>query len=152
MSNRGGSSRLFIRLGFLVVLGAIAVIVAMNVKSPLAVTESEVKQMVRDKTLVGLTLSEAAKKLQHEPPDTVDGMVVFEFANVDGWNGGSVVADVMNGKVTAASWLSPGQKIDEGSDVRQDQGNGTDGGVAQGQGAPTGIRAKNQTSSGGGPR
>jgi hypothetical protein len=151
MSNRGGSKALLIRLAVLLVVGAFAIIVAMNIKSPLSISEGEVRKLVKDRTLVGMSLKAAAKKLQHAPPDTVDGTVVFDFANVDGWKGGSVVADVMNGTVTAVTWLAPGQNLED-IDARQDQGDGTGGGAAQGQGAPTGIRAKNQTSGGGGPR
>jgi len=148
MSNRGGNKGLLIRLGVLVVLGIAGVIIALNVNSPLSISESEVRQMVRNHSLVGLPLKDAAKKLQHDAPATTDGSVVFDFDQVKGWKAGKLCLDVMNGKVTAASWL-PADGVE---DVRQDQGDGSDGGAAQGQGAPTGIRAKNQTPGGGGPR
>jgi len=119
MSNRGGSKSLVIRLVVLVVLGTIAIVIALNMKSPLAISEAEVKQMLRDGSLRGLTLAEAAKKLQHAAPDTADGTVIFDFNQVEGWTGGKVCVDVINGKVTAVTWLSPGTDLEgAGNDVR----------------------------------
>lgn len=153
MSNHGDGKKSgkggLIRLLAILVVGVVCVVVAMNVKSPLAISEAEVEEMLREGTLVGLSVEEAGKMLQHTAPATVDGVVVFDFDRVKGWKAKKVRVDVMGGRVTAAGWMAEGE---EELDVRQDQGDGASGGALEGQGAPTGIRATNQTSGGGGPR
>lgn len=146
MSSRGGSKGLLIRLSVLIVIGAIAAVVALQFKS--SVSEDEVRQMVRERELIGLTLAEAAKRLHSEAPETKDGAVEFEFDQVKDWKAGKLLVEVRDGRVFAAVWVN---EI-AGNDVRQTEGDGGDGGAAEGQGAPTGIRAKNQTEGGGGPR
>ncbi len=115
MSNRAGSKGLLVRLAFLVILGVAAVVIVTNMKSPLAISETEVRQMIQKRELVGLSLDAAAKKLQHEAPDTSDGTVVFDFKQVKGWHAGSVVLDVKDGRVIAATWATPDVKLEEGN-------------------------------------
>jgi hypothetical protein len=144
MSSRGGSKGMLMRLMVIAAIGAAAIVVALALKP--SVSEGEVRRMVREGELIGLTLKDAAKKLRSEAPATTDGAVEFEFDQVKGWTAGHLLLDVVDGRVRAATWKK------DVSDVRQDQGDGADGGASEGQGAPTGIRAKNQTSGGGGPR
>jgi hypothetical protein len=156
MSNRVGPKAQLIRLVVLLILGAAGAVIAVNMKSPLAVSESEVRRMVKKHELIGQPLADVAKKLQHQSPGTTDGTVVFDFDQFKDWKAGSLQLDVIGGKVTAATWISPNDQFQvggsEGSDVRQVQGDGANGGAAQGQGASQGIRAKNQGTGLRGPR
>ncbi|MBX3378243.1 MAG: hypothetical protein KF678_14710 [Phycisphaeraceae bacterium] len=116
MSNRGGGSASgkggLVRLLVILVIGVVGVVVALNVKSPLAISEQEVGKMLREGSLVGLSLEDAAKKLQHASPGTVDGVVVFDFDHVKGWGARKVRVDVMGGRVTAAGWMAEGEVQD----------------------------------------
>lgn len=118
MSNRAGNK--VFRLGFIAVLGAAVIVIVANLKSPMSIGEAEVQTMIRKHELVGLSLDEAAEKLQHKAPSTIDGSVVFDFKHVKGWRAGSVCLDVKAGKVMAATWLpADGSVEDVGeSDVR----------------------------------
>ena len=113
MSNRAGSKGLMLRLIVLVALGAAAMVIAKYMKSPLAISESEVQTMVKQHELIGMTLGEAAKKLQHTAPNTTDGSVIFDFKQVKGWRGGAIRLDVVSGKVTAATWVDPNAPVEE---------------------------------------
>jgi hypothetical protein len=106
MSSRGGSKGLLIRIIAIAILGGAAIVIVSNLKSPLTISESEVRQMVQKHELIGLTLDQAAKKLQHSSPGTTDGTVMFDFDQVKGWRAGSLAVDVVNGKVTAASLVA----------------------------------------------
>ena len=92
-----------IRLAVIVVLGGAALLFVKLRGSPLALGEDEVRRIVEGHELNGLTLDEAARKLQHAATPTTDGMVVLEFSHIRGWTGGSVVLDVRGGKVVAAT-------------------------------------------------
>ena len=106
MSNRAGNKGLLVRLILLVVIGGAAIIIVQNMKSPLAITENQVRQIINSHELVGLTLDAAAEKLQHTAPPTTDGTVIFDFKQVKGWRGQSVCLDVKDGRVTAATWAT----------------------------------------------
>jgi len=101
-----GSSakRQAMRLGVLAVIGAAAVAAVTMLRSPLSLSEDEVRRMLSSRELVGLTLDEAAARLQQRPSATTDGVVVIDFTNVRSWRAGSVMLDVRGGKVMAASW------------------------------------------------
>lgn len=114
MSNRAGN-KLF-RLIFIAVLGAAAIAIVMNLKSPLAVSESDVRRMIQKHELVGLTLDEAAERLQHETPATMDGIVVCDFKQVKSWRAGPVCLDVKDGKVVAATWMPADGVVEESGD------------------------------------
>ena len=104
MSSPGKNNKaLFIRLAVLIVLG-IATLVAVKPYAPTTITHSEVQDMLNSHELVGLSLAEAASKLQHTAPPTQDGLVVFDFAHIRGWKGGVVALDVRGGRVVSAAW------------------------------------------------
>lgn len=110
MSNRGrGSSGLLVRLAVLILLGgSIAFFLKMR-GSPLALTSQQVGRMINSGELVGLSLEDAADKLQHAPPATHTGAVVFDFAHIPGWTAGPVLLEVDDGRVTSATWQSQDQ-------------------------------------------
>lgn len=104
MSSPGKSNKaLLVRLTVLIVLG-IAAAAAVRLYAPTSITRAEVQDMLNSRELVGLPLAEAAAKLQHTAPPTQDGLVIFDFAQVRGWKGGTVALDVRGGRVFAASW------------------------------------------------
>lgn len=116
MSNRAGNKGLLVRLAFLVILGGAAIVIAYNLKSPLAITEVQVRKMIQKHELIGLSLDQAAEKLQHQAPPTTNGTVVFDFGEVKGWTGQSVCLDVKDGQVTAATWIPRGSNPSDGGD------------------------------------
>ncbi len=116
MSNRAGNKGLLVRLAFLLVIGGAAIVIAMNLKSPLAITEPQVRRMIQKHELIGLSLDEAAEKLQHEAPPTVNGLVVFDFKQVKGWRGQTVCLEVKDGNVIAATWGAPDPTLNDGGE------------------------------------
>lgn len=95
------------RLAILLLIGVVAAVVATRLRSPFQVTEESVRAMVRRGTLVGLSLEDAATRLQHEPPSTRDGLVNFDFAHLRLWSAGTLQLDVREGRVVSATWLPP---------------------------------------------
>jgi hypothetical protein len=91
----------------LVVVGLLAAGAIYALRSPLTISESEVRQLVKRRTLIGLPLEEAGTMLQHKVPGTVDGVVVLDFKQVRGWKAGPLTLDVRFGQVTAATWGEP---------------------------------------------
>lgn len=110
MSNRGrGSSGLVVRLAVLIILGGgIAFFLTMR-GTPLSLSPHEVGRMINSGELVGLSLEEAADRLQHTPPDTSVGGVVFDFAHIPGWTAGHVLLEIDDGRVVSASWTPQDQ-------------------------------------------
>jgi len=114
MSNPGrGSKSLAIRLAVLLVLAGAAALALKLRGSPLTLSEQQVSALISRHELIGLSLDDAAARLQHKPVDTVEGSVVFDFAHIRGWTAGPVVVDVRNGKVVRAAWqrdVAPGEE------------------------------------------
>jgi hypothetical protein len=120
MSKSAKSSKgvgLAIRLGIIILVGAGLVVAVQSMRSPLSITESEVRRMVSAHELNGLTLAEAAAKLQQRAPTLDSGRLEVDFANVPGWSAGTLMLEVLNGKVIAAAWWDQVQN-DEGSGAR----------------------------------
>jgi hypothetical protein len=98
------NQRAVARLLSIVIVGFLAAGAVYMFRSPLSISESEVKELVRSHELVGLPLEEAGKRLQHHVPPTQDGLVVLDFKQVKGWKAGPLTLDVRDGKVAAATW------------------------------------------------
>ena len=113
MSSPGKSSKaLLIRLAVLIVLGLGAVAAVKLYGSPAAISRAEVQSMLDQRELIGLSIDEAAAKLQHTAPPTQDGLVLFDFAHIRGWTAGSLALDVRSGKVFSASWHNDAESRD----------------------------------------
>lgn len=69
-----------------------------------SITVEQVQEMIRTRELVGLPVAEAAARLGHRVREPYDDAVLLDFENVRGWNGGSVLLSVDDGKVTMANW------------------------------------------------
>ena len=115
MSSRGqGSSKgVLIRLLIVVALGGAAVAYVRTRGSPLTITEPRVAAMLARGELVGLTVPQAAKKLQHEPPANCTNNAAFGFEQVEGWTAGQVILEVDGGVVTKAYWAKDAPKHTE---------------------------------------
>jgi hypothetical protein len=113
MSNRGqGSKALIVRLVVVLIIGGgIALFLKMR-GTPLTISEPEVARILASRELVGMTLEDAAARLQHRPTQTVNGSVVFDFQHISGWTGQPVVLDLRDGKVIAASWASEHKEVE----------------------------------------
>jgi len=96
--------RAAVRLVSIIVVGLLAAGAAYMLRSPLAVSEREARDLVAKHQLIGLPLEEAGKRLQHRVPPTQDGLVVLDFKQVKGWKAGPLTLDIREGKVTAATW------------------------------------------------
>ncbi|MFN0133933.1 MAG: hypothetical protein ACKVW3_15565 [Phycisphaerales bacterium] len=95
-----------VRLAVLLAAGVIVLVLAARFRSPLEVSEAAVRDLVTRSTLVGLPLADAAKKLQHQAPNTTDGLVIFDFAHLSRWTAGPLQLDIRNGRVFTASWIN----------------------------------------------
>ncbi len=115
MSSRGqGSSKgVLIRLLVLLVLGGGGALYLKFRGSPLTITEAKVQAMLDGNELVGLTVPQAAKKLQHEPPQNCNNNAAFGFEQVEGWTAGQVILEVDGGVVTKAYWAKDAPKPKE---------------------------------------
>ena len=67
-----------------------------------SITEQEVRAMIASRELVGLPVSVAAEKLQHNVVPMTDGEMACDFAQVPGWSAGPVMLVVKDGNVTGA--------------------------------------------------
>lgn len=112
MSNRAGNKGTLIRLIAILIVGGAAILIATNMRSPLSLSESRVREMVRKHQLIGISLADAAKRLQHQAPDTSDGSVVFDFKEIKGWTGGKLRLEVVGGKVTRAQWMDASAPVE----------------------------------------
>jgi hypothetical protein len=101
------SSKALARLAAIVIIGLAGAAVVYAVRSPLAISESEAREIVRTRELIGLPLEDAGKRLQHRVPQTKDGVVVLDFKQVKAWRAGPLTLDVRDGRVTAATWGEP---------------------------------------------
>jgi hypothetical protein len=111
MAKKSGSGTAFaVRVAALAVLGVVAVALVMLMRSPMTISEDEVRQMLATGELVGLPVEEATRRLEHRPPDppVMDGTIVLEFQHVRGWRASSVELHVRGGRVEVAQWEGTG--------------------------------------------
>jgi hypothetical protein len=99
-----------VRLVALLILAAVAVVFVLMMRSPLTITEDDVRRMVNTGELVGLPVEDAASRLQHRPPQppVTEGIVVFDFSHVRGWRAAGVEVEISGGRITEARWEGTG--------------------------------------------
>jgi hypothetical protein len=105
MSNRGPRA-VFARLVIVLVVGGLIAIYLYRHGTPLTISEPQVRSMIASKELIGLTLEDAATRLQHTPTNTYNGRVYLDFHQVTGWTAGPVVLYIVNGRVSDAYWAA----------------------------------------------
>lgn len=110
MAKRSSSgTAVAVRIAALLVVGAIALFLVMLMRSPMVIPEAQVREMLATNELVNLPLEEAAARLQHRPPDppVIDGIVLFDFHHIRGWQAPAVEVEVRGGRVASARWHRP---------------------------------------------
>jgi hypothetical protein len=109
MARSGSGKTMAVRLVALLVVAAGALLAVLLMRSPLAIDEAGVQRMLARGELVGLSVEDAAARLQHRPPHppVSDGIVILDFRHIRGWGAGGVELEVQNGRIAAARWETP---------------------------------------------
>lgn len=102
----GSGVAMIARLSVLLVVAGITLVLVLIMRSPAAISENDVRNMLASGELIGLPVEEATRRLQHAPPTppTVDGTLILDFQHVRGWRAAAVELDVQAGRVVDARW------------------------------------------------